>query len=179
MIHEHGYWISKAVCDTHMIDRSLLKELTYIVKGTCVDIGCGNGAYTKGLRDVGVDCRGFDGSPLTPEISGNTCEVMDFSLHQDIGTFDNVLSLEVGEHIPSKYEQVFINNLARACRNKLILSWAVEGQAGMGHVNCRSNEYVINEMEVRGLKYDERLSQWLRDQSTLPWFKNTLMVFNR
>ena len=105
------------------------------------------------------------------------CDVMDFSQSVNIGKFDLVLSLEVGEHIPVEYEQTFIDNLCRHSQRSILISWAVEGQPGTGHVNCRNNDYIISEMKKRDFIFDEDISQYFRDNSYLPWFKNTLMYF--
>jgi tryptophanyl-tRNA synthetase len=105
------------------------------------------------------------------------CLVKDFSQPASVGRFNLVLSLEVGEHIPAQYEQTFIDNLINSSREYIVLSWAVENQPGIGHVNCRNNDFVISEFQKRGLDYSKGSSEYLREHSTLPWFKNTLMVF--
>lgn len=181
MITDRGIWTSTDETNTHMFDEPLCKA---IIKGlkhgmTVVDLGCGNGAYTMALRNAGFMCIGYDGSPLTEELTGGICRILDLSEPVQIGRYDLVLSLEVGEHIPSKYEDVFIKNLDNACRMFIILSWAIEGQPGTGHVNCRNNDYVIGKMRDRGFFYCPESTQELRDSSTLPWFKNTLLVFQR
>jgi tryptophanyl-tRNA synthetase len=181
MIHERGYWTSEKETDTHEFDKSLSDALISFYNNVIrvVDIGCGKGDYTKAFINRGIDCIGYDGSPLTPLISGNTCYVKDFSQPVNIGKFDLVLSLEVGEHIPEKYEQIFLDNLAAASREHIVMSWAVEGQPGIGHFNCRNNDYIISEMQKRGFAYNWRRSHYLRVQSTLPWFKDTLMIFEK
>lgn len=179
MIHERGYWLDKEEIATHMHDEALCDAIikTFSDVRTIIDIGCGDGYYTKRLTEHGFECIGFDGSPLTPEITNGICEVRDFSEQVNMGEFDLVLSLEVGEHIPDKYEQVFIDNLICASKGYICLSWGVEGQQGVGHVNCRNNDYVIKELFERGFIYSADKSQYLRDNSTLPWFKNTVLIF--
>lgn len=181
MIHERGYWLSKDETNTHDWDRPLAAELVKMFRTskTIVDIGCGNGGYTKHFIDNGLSCTGYDGSPLTPEITGGLCGIKDFSVPVDIGKFDFVLSLEVGEHIPATYEQNFVDNLVKAAKKFICLSWGVEGQGGLGHVNCRNNDYVIRELSKRGFVYDSDRSDKLRSVSTFPWFKNTVMVFEK
>jgi len=179
MIHARGYWTEEAEVSTHVCDEPLCAAIIELYKDvkTAVDIGCGNGKYTKNLIDAGIDCKGFDGSPLTPAITNGICGVMDFSLPTDIGQFDLILCLEVGEHIPAHYEEVFIENLVRASKKHICLSWGIEGQDGWGHVNCRNNDYVIDKMKGYGFRYLEKPAQALRDSSTFWWFKNTVMVF--
>lgn len=103
---------------------------------------------------------------------------MDLSSQQWLGQkSDWVLSLEVGEHIPIAFEDVFFDNLLRHASIGVVLSWAVEGQGGHYHVNEHSNAYVIKKMKGLGLLYDARVSLKLRSVATLWWMKNTVMVF--
>jgi SAM-dependent methyltransferase len=173
--------LTKTMTDTHVYDKSLSDAIVrcYIDYDTVVDIGCGKGEYVRNFIDNGISCMGFDGSPLTPELTEGLCRVMDFSEHADIGKFDMVLSLEVGEHIPRNYEQIFFDNICGASEKKIVLSWAIEGQGGNGHYNERNNNYVIIEMGKRGFLWDVIETQYLRKNSTLPWFKNTIMAFHR
>jgi hypothetical protein len=93
----------------------------------------------------------------------------------------NVISLEVGEHIPSQYQDIYIDNITKHCNNYLITSWAVRGQAGFGHVNCLDNHEIIPEIEKRGFKLMEKETQEVRsiNLSEAPWFKNTLLIFQK
>lgn len=180
MIHERGYWLSQEEFKTHQFDKRLAYEVARIFcVVTAVDIGCGNGQYTNFLNSKGIKCVGYDGSPSTPEIAGKYCQVMDFSEPVDIGQYDLVLSLEVGEHIPVEYEQDFIDNLCRAAKQYIVLSWAVIGQGGVGHVNCRNNDYIIRELGKRGFILDADSTERLREAAFLPWFKNTIMAFDK
>ncbi len=95
------------------------------------------------------------------------------------GPADWVLSLEVGEHLPVQYESQFFDTLDTHNRCGVVLSWAVLGQDGKGHVNCRSNEYVIAAMERRGYAYDVAAAQAGRAVAELPWLAETYMVFRR
>ena len=129
---------------------------------------------------------GYDGNPYVEEMSalffedGSYCQCVDLS--EEVKTeepFDAVLSLEVGEHIPADREDVFFLNLIRNARKYIALSWAVEGQCGNGHVNCRSNYYIISRMEKHGFYENRIVSQYLRSHATYWWFKNTIMFFEK
>ena len=80
MIHERGYWTEEKEVSTHVCDEPLCASIIELYKGikTAVDIGCGNGQYTNNLRDAGVDCIGYDGSPLTEQF--DNCSILDFFL---------------------------------------------------------------------------------------------------
>lgn len=180
-IDEKGFWYCENE-EGHCFDLDLCLEIENILTEkkvtNVVDFGCGPGKYVKHLIDKGFECIGYDGNPNTPKYTNGVCKVLDLSEEFDLGgKFNCVISLEVGEHIPKKYEQVYMNNISNHCSQLLITSWAVPGQGGDGHVNCRTNNYVIKEYEKRGFFQNLSLSNRLRNSSSLSWFKNTLFVF--
>ncbi|HXP49877.1 MAG TPA: hypothetical protein VN922_07990, partial [Bacteroidia bacterium] len=65
-------------------------------------------------------------------------------------------------------------------KGDIIMSWAVEGQAGIGHINCRNNYWVVEQLKKRGYKLDEEKTLSMRlavADCHCSWFKNTLMYF--
>lgn len=143
-----------------------------------VDLGCGNGKYCNFWKNLGWNIQGYEGNKNV--VDGGLVKYMDLSKEQKIEKkYDLVICLEVGEHIPKEYETVFIDNLDKFTKNTLLLSWAVIGQKGKGHVNCKDNDEVISIFEKMGFMYDEKTSMLLRKNATLTWFHNTIMVFNR
>lgn len=186
-IDKKGRWINSTL-DGHCFDRKLALALARFFKKhgqkIIVDLGCGPGWYVRILREKGLSAEGYDGNPYTPDITsqiladGTCCDVLDLSKKIIFERqFDSVLSLEVGEHIPEIYEHIYLDNITRNSANYVVLSWAVIGQTGSGHVNCKNNEYIISEMKKRGFNHDTKASNYFRDRATLPWFKNTMMVF--
>jgi len=85
----------------------------------------------------------------------------------------------VGEQIPKIYEDVFIDNLHRNNKYGMILSWAIQGQGGDGHINEQSNEYIKSKICNLGYTNDIEMENHLRSVSTLWWCKNTIMVFRK
>ena len=53
---------------------------------------------------------------------------------------DWVICLEMGEHIPNRFEPMVIANLHAHNTRGVILSWARLGQPGYGHVNNHSSK---------------------------------------
>ena len=53
---------------------------------------------------------------------------------------DWVLSLEMGEHVPNRFEAMVIRNIHAHNTRGVILSWARLGQPGNGHVNNHSRK---------------------------------------
>jgi cyclopropane fatty-acyl-phospholipid synthase-like methyltransferase len=182
-IHERGYWLSTRETDKHVFDKRLMAGLILMFKDVdnIIDIGCGNGSYTKAFIEQGFDCIGYDGSPLTEEISNGLCHIKDFSNLVDIGKFELVLCLEVGEHIPKEYEQIFLDNVANASKKHICLSWALlhPRQWGTGHYNCQDNDYIINEMDKRGFRYDPVATGLIREIAKLSYLKKTIMIFKK
>ncbi|KAK7075943.1 hypothetical protein SK128_012696, partial [Halocaridina rubra] len=62
--------------------------------------------------------KGYDGALNIETLSNGFIKYLDVSKKQDLGErFDWVMSVEVGEHIPHEYENIFLQNLVRhACK---------------------------------------------------------------
>jgi len=164
----------------HKFDEPLCQALINFLQEQTeiVDFGCGNADYTKRLLAEGKNVDAFDGNPNTPEMTGGVAKILDLSQEFDLGKkYECVISLEVGEHIPKDKEQIYLDNLDRHSSQCIILSWALPGQGGDGHVNELPNEYIISEMEKRGYSHFEEASLHFREVANLWWFKKTIMVF--
>ena len=164
----------------HKFDPGLSKALVTFLQNQeeIVDFGCGNADYTKALINEGKKIDAFDGNPHTPEMTEGLGKVLDLSKKFNLNKkYECVISLEVGEHIPIDKEQIFIDNLDRHCIQCIILSWALPGQGGDGHFNERDNNYIKENFKKRGYKSWDEAEKFLRDSTTLWWFKNTIMVF--
>lgn len=171
-IGEHNYKfdepLAQTICD-------LYKDETNSV----CDLGCGIGKYTKFFSKYWNVVHGYEGN-----ITAIENRVYDYIYQIDLSnscnldiSYDLCVCLEVGEHIPEQHETTFINNLYKLTRKYLVLSWAVRGQKGKGHVNCLDNEEVIDKLSEWGFIYLNSDSDKLRNNCTLNWFKNTLMAF--
>lgn len=51
-------------------------------------------------------------------------------------------------------------------------------QVGHFHVNMKTNEEVVTEMQSHGFLYDAETTQRLRTHSRLAWLTKTVMVFH-
>ena len=159
------------------LDSKLGNHLTTFFKGvgSVVDFGCGMGKYIKTFRE-----HVPFGNPNTPELTNGTCGILDLSLPKKFDEpFDWVMSLEVGEHLPSIFEDIFINNLHNNNKYGIILSWAVKGQGGHGHINEQNVDYIKSKIIALGYTNDLIAENEMKLCCSLWWFKNTLMVFRR
>lgn len=181
LIKNTGSWNIKDM-NEHYFDRNLANLFLDFFKSrnvdTVVDFGCGPGQYVDFFESNELNVIGYDGNELTPEITNGKCQVLDLTTNFNLDKkFDCVLSLEVGEHIPKEYEEIYIDNLIKHAGRLIIISWAVPGQDGYGHVNCQSNEYIKNVFKSKGFKSIASAEEIFRTGATAPWFKNTIMVF--
>ena len=179
-----GYWEGETAHLCHACSQPLATWIAGYLQSRrqtpVYDFGCGTGRYLKVLAEHGFSSLlGFEGDPPL-------CADYDRILRQDLTepfSLDrpgNVVCLEVGEHVPPEYEQTFLDNITEPCGGALVLSWAVRGQGGDGHVNCLNNEEVIGRIERRGFAFLSEETRAARAVITdLPWFKNTIMVFTR
>jgi cyclopropane fatty-acyl-phospholipid synthase-like methyltransferase len=184
MISDRGYWTGEEDICQHSFDTTLAQRLLLFFEEekplTIVDLGCGLGDYVKFFCDSGLACDGFDGNPNTPELTEGKCKVLDLSTPIRFKErYDWVLSLEVGEHLPKKYEDIFIKNLHHNNKCGVVLSWATKGQTGHGHFNEQGNKYIKNRFSELGYINDIGCENQLRRCASLPWFKNTIMVFRK
>lgn len=183
-IHENGYWVGMEATCQHVHDYNLAYVLVSFFKNENVtrlaDFGCGMGDYVKTFQQNNINAIGFDGNPNTPELTNNLCQVLDLSVaHKFDEPFDWILSLEVGEHLPKKFEDIFIQNLHNNNKYGIILSWAIKGQGGHGHFNEQNNDYIKSKICSLGYINDIDSENKLRKYSSLRWFKNTIMVFRK
>lgn len=183
-INKNGYWEGLSASSQHMYDFKLSTQLLSFLKNenveSIVDLGCGLGTYVQHFNSNGLKADGFDGNPNTPELTNNQCSVLDLSKEFKFDKpYDWVMSLEVGEHLPAEFEDIFISNLHNNNKKGIILSWAVKGQGGHGHFNEQNNDYIKEKVMKLGYTNDTFAETILRQSSTLPWFKNTIMVFRK
>lgn len=182
-----GGWcekISGGNSTKHRTDPFLVTYLSKFLKGKIVaSFGDGPGLYKKGITELGevASYDAFDGAPFTETTTDHRCQFLDLSvpIYHLEDKYDWVISMEVAEHIPKEYEQIYLDNLARYAKEGIILSWGKIGQGGHGHVNNQPLTYVLDQMAARGFKRDEDLSDEIKKHTRYSWFKNNLNVYYR
>jgi len=193
MITETGYWTSDDTESIHVHDPRLANWILNYLQNDkdkqLIDFGCGMGDYLKKLHNNGFsNLHGFEGEVR----KGSPKFIKNWDLSNPIKNYEgynslkksayNTICLEVGEHIPKQYESIFLDNITSLTTNKIILSWAVVGQKGDGHVNCMNNDEVILKMNELGFDYLEDDSISARNSvspAIASWFLNTIMIFQK
>src|SRR6478672_6673178 len=94
----------------------------FLTAGTCIDLGCGSGAYGEVIASRCDELLQVDlADRRSPEASHFPFLAMDARDVVSLGrTFDNVVALDLLEHVAD--EDAFLSALARICGRRLILS---------------------------------------------------------
>ena len=144
--------------------------------------GDGTGGYKQALMKMGKVKRydAFDGAPFSEKDSQGTVKHMDLTIPQyGLKLYDWVVSIEVAEHIPSKYESIFLDNIFRHAKEGIILSWAVSGQGGLAHINNKPLQYVFRKMLENNFLVDMTSSKYLQDNCGFQHLKKNLYVYTK
>ncbi|HEY4099437.1 MAG TPA: methyltransferase domain-containing protein [Gemmatimonadales bacterium] len=153
----------------------------------CVDVGCGTGAFLAALRDRHqVEVRGFEyGDVARQYCRSRALEVLPLDLSDaplaiPPESVDLVTSFEVAEHLPARLADRFVETLTSA-RKTVVMSAAVPGQGGTGHVNEQPREYWIERMQQHRFRYDSeasrQLSEWWRADGATWWYWQNVAVY--
>lgn len=186
-ISETGYWNGKTAHNHHVHSKELSEWICKFLKKNVSlntpirDYGSGLGNYLKDLQDFGFkELVGFEADPPKQRVFSHIIK-QDLTIPMTLNPKGVSISLEVGEHIPEEFMEIYLDNICNACDSYLITSWAIRGQAGFGHVNCLDNHEIIPLIEKRGFKLMEKETEEVRniDLSEAPWFKNTLFIFKK
>lgn len=181
-----GAWEKEDVANQHVFSLNLARWIGNFLpkEQPLTDMGCGFGDYLWVWDKMGFEkLVGVEGSDLEELFQYSNIMVHDLTNPIALWDKGNVVALEIGEHIPSHFMQEFLDNICfnTAPDHHLILSWAIPGQGGHGHVHCLPNETVIKEIECRGFEFLPRETISARDciEHTASWFRNTIMIFKK
>lgn len=147
---------------------------------TVVDLGAGLGWYCPIISKTAKRCDQYDGSVNIEEITHNKVKYLNLAEPiKKIRKYDIVMSLEVAEHIPKIYEDIYINNLVNSSKEAILITWSRVGQPGHFHVNNKNREDVIQLFLNKGLHYDDNISNRLKNVTTIGWLKNNILYFSK
>lgn len=182
-----GFWLKETAHLGHAnsveLGEWLVKYFASNKSEYIYDLGCGLGVYLKKLVDSGFNKDYLWGveADISPHSVFSNILSKDLTEPFAFNTPGNCIFLEVGEHIPSIYTDIVLDNIRRVCNKKLVLSWAVRGQGGLGHINCMNNDEVIDKVSMFGFRFDPVSTKSARSviSDSCCYFKSTLMVFNK
>ena len=179
-----GYWYEEPCYGVSSALADWICDYLSADKSTPVhDLGCGAGYYLRRLREAGyTDLTGYEGSPVPWRQYGQVI-AHDLTEPLVVAKPGHVVCLEVAEHVPRAYQGVLLTSIAGACAPgcKLVMSWAVRGQGGDGHVNCLDNWEAIDVVRRAGfeVRHGDSVAARLLDHGECAHFRATLMMFER
>jgi hypothetical protein len=155
---------------------------SFLDMAAVLDVGCGDGRWlsvcqANGAREIfGIDGPWTD--PLRLLISTGNFLALDLSHHFDLGRrFSLAVSLEVAEHVESRYSEVFVDNLVRHS-DVVLFGAAIPHQGGFRHVNEQWQSYWKMLFEARGfVVYDPVRSQLWYDGNVHFWYKQNILLY--
>ena len=178
-IQETGFWTDHS---HHLHSQNLAEWLIkkFNKNDVIADFGCGRGFYLNKLKEAKFkNLTGYEGAIPENKYFENIIQqdlTKPFKIAQS-----NIICLEVAEHIPSAFSSQFLTNIKENCDGLLVMSWAVRGQMGIGHVNCKNNDEAIQTMANYGFEFLPHLTIEARNIITeeCSWFKQSLLVFKK
>ena len=181
-------------------DTGLARGLQCLFGNSSVlDVGAGAGQYGAYFHSCksgqpsrwdGVPrWRGIDGNPSVENFTsaangapqGAAVRHVDFChlrLALPLPRRDWVMSLEVGEHLPTECIPGFLALINKSAIVGAVISWGATAQ-GRGHINPRTKEQVKELLLPFGLVQNEELGVPLRSHAVLPWLKAGVHVYVR
>jgi len=180
MLPRHHILADQGFTDT-LATKILLKD-----DGSCcrslTDFGAGVGQFGHAIRAKFPDLEyhGYDGAGNVEEFTDQYVKFIDLTMPLSLKRTDWVISSEVGEHIPHRFEKQMLANIdAHNCEG-VVLTWATLNQNGNWHINNHANGYLINIFEGIGYNYDNATTAGLREGvGGSYWLKRSSMVFRR
>lgn len=140
-----------------------------------LDIGCGQGEWLQafGLEDaIGVDIAAPEGGQF---IQYNLTRPLNLNR-----TFDLVVSLETGEHLPEDAAPTLVETVARHADHYVVFSAAVPGQGGRGHINCQPHDWWHELFAGHGFDHQDLIRPRIaRDPNVSDWYRANLWAYVR
>jgi hypothetical protein len=147
------------------------------------DFGAGVGQYAAEIAPhlaPEFQYNAYDGAGNIEEYTKSYVRFADLSAPLNLPQTDWVMSLEVGEHVPARFEGMFLRNLHRHNCKGVVLSWGVLGQNGLHHINNHSNDYIVRVFTELGYERDVVWEQRFRNRRDNQWwFVGGSFVFRR
>ena len=156
--------------------------LELVQPNSVVDVGCGTGAWLATFQRHGVnDMLGIDGD----YVAGEQLEIRhDQFLAHDLTApirlgrrFDLVVSLEVAEHLESRFAADFVRTLTEL-GPIVAFSAAVPHQGGDNHVNEQWPDYWARLFQARGFVPIDAIRRIVWDDEQVDWwYAQNLLMF--
>jgi glycosyltransferase involved in cell wall biosynthesis/SAM-dependent methyltransferase len=190
-LHKKGWYQLRELTEInytylHNEELPFAKRLTRWIKDNLnpqqvLDLGCGPGTYVECFRDQGVKAVGYDTDIRIQDKDYLVCK----SLFDVEETGDLVLCMEVAEHIDGSNNQKIVEAMTNSLEPGGVLIWtaAKPGQGGVGHINCQTKKYWVEQFKSQPLErcfdIEEKLINDMEAGYHMGWFVQNLLVYER
>lgn len=161
---------------------SLAREISRLTHGMTVsDFGAGIGLYTAHVRSWGLWAVGYDGTPGIAEQTGGLVQTANLAQWCELPITQAIFTIEVGEHIPPQFHEIFVDNLCKHATELIIVSWAVATpwQRGKNHVNNRNPSDLADDFRARSWFVDVQATAESRLRLDEPFRRKVLVLTRR
>lgn len=157
---------------------------TNVTFDSIADIGCGCGdmllPFVGKKKLFGIDFSTGATNMLVIPQDRYLSHDLTTPIPGEVAPVDLLISLEVYEHIPRAFEDVFIANLLKFQPKTLIVSCAEAGQPGLHHYNCRGRDEVVELFKAHGYVFDVQATVSFQSIKHLAaFYKNNTAVLRR
>lgn len=151
-----------------------------------VDVGCGEGVWSRAFSDAGADVTGIDGAYIdATRLCIPENRFVRHDLNQPIpnlfdhgrpNNYDLAVSLEVAEHLVPERAAGFVRDLCNLAP-VVLFSAAIPGQGGVGHVNEQWPQYWEDHFWDNGFTMSGALRwEFWNDGRVENWYRQNLML---
>lgn len=151
---ESSYYENKDFWGGELFDESDRQRYDFVIEKispnvtSLLDVGCGNGLFLQRVKTLRPDISVLHGvdrsSAALARVSIPTTQASADSLPLPARSFDCVSCLEVVEHLPIAVYERALSEMARVCRNQLLISVPHEQDLTVGRVDCPSCRTLFN-----------------------------------
>lgn len=148
-----------------------------------IDIGCGVGTWLSVFKKMGVeDILGVDGEWVNRrmlKIPDNCFLTHDMTQPLQLSRkFELVMSLEVAEHLPKEYAELFIDSLTRLAP-VVLFSAAIPFQGGANHVNEQWPDYWAALFKAKEYEVIDCIRKHIWDNDKIKyWYAQNTLIFS-
>lgn len=153
------------------------------------DVGCGEGYLITDLHnEFGKQVWGVDGSPAFEDFVDknvrDNIRKLDLTKKQKLNEADTAISMEVGEHLPPKSSDTFVDNIVSTEARTIVFTAAPPGQDGTNHINLQPPEFWAEKFNERGYILNKKLTakfkKDLKDELKHAWwYVNNIIVLEK